>query len=54
MVGDLDCRKSTFGYLFTFAGELYHGSQSHKNVFHFLLKKQSILQLLKLEKKCYG
>ena len=20
MVGDLDCRKSTFGYLFTFAG----------------------------------
>ena len=26
MVKDLDCRKSTSGYLFTFAGELYHGN----------------------------
>ena len=25
-----------------------------KSVFHFLLQKQSILQLLKLEKRCYG
>ena len=34
--------------------ELYHGSQSYKSVFQYLLKKQSILQLLKLEKRYYG
>ena len=37
MARDLDCRKYTSRYLFTFAGGLYHGSQSYKSVFHYLL-----------------
>lgn len=36
MTKDLDSRKSTSGYLFTFPGELYHGGQSYKSVFHYL------------------
>ncbi|RDX94400.1 hypothetical protein CR513_23222 [Mucuna pruriens] len=32
MAGDVDSRKSTSGYLITFAGELFLGSQNFKNV----------------------
>ena len=47
MAGDLDKRKSTTGYLFTFSGGLYHGSQSCRSVLHYLQLKLSILRLLK-------
>ena len=36
MAGDLDGRKSTFGYLFTFARELYHSSQNCRSVLPYL------------------
>lgn len=32
MIGEIDYKESTSGYLFTFAGELYHGSLSCRNV----------------------
>ena len=46
-VGDLDGRKSTSGYLFTFVGELYHGNQDCRSVLPYLQLKLSILQLKK-------
>ena len=37
MAGDLDCRKSTLGAYLHLQGELYHGSQSYKSAFHYVL-----------------
>jgi len=54
MAGDLDSRKSTSGYLITFAGGLRHGNQSCKNVLLCPLLKQSLLQLLKHAKSYCG
>ena len=42
MAGDLDGRKSTSGFLFTFAGELFHGSLSYISVSLCLLLWQNI------------
>ena len=47
MAGDLDGRKSTSGYLFTFAGGLYHGSQNCRSVLPYLQLRLSILQQMK-------
>ena len=43
MAGDPDGRKSTSGYLYTFAGELCHGSQDCRSVLHYPQLKQHIL-----------
>ena len=43
MAGDMDSRKSTFGYLITFAGELCLGNQNFKSVLHYQPLKQNIL-----------
>ena len=43
MAGDVDSRKSTSGYLTTFAGE---------DVWLYQLSRLNILQLLKHAKKC--
>lgn len=43
MTGDIDSRKSTSGYLMTFLGELYLGSQSCRNVLPYLLQRLSTL-----------
>ena len=44
MASDLDNRKSTLRYVFTFmGGELYHDSLSCKNVLPYLQLKQIIL-----------
>jgi len=54
MAGDLDGRKSTSGYLFTFAGGLYHGSQNCRSVLPYLQLRLGILQRMKQVKKCFG
>ena len=35
MAGDVDSRKSTSGYLATFAGVQFHGSPSYRSVLHY-------------------
>ena len=47
MIGDLDNKKSTSRYAFTFVKELYHGSLSCKNVLPYLQLEQNILLQLK-------
>ena len=47
MEGNLDDKKSTLGYLFTFAGEIYHGSKKCKSVLPYLQLRLSILQRMK-------
>ena len=42
--GDVDSRKSTSGYLITYAGELCHGKASCRNVLHCPQLKQNSLQ----------
>ena len=42
MAGDLDGRKSTSGFLFTFAGELFHGGLSYRSVSLCLLLRQNM------------
>ncbi|KAG5549867.1 hypothetical protein RHGRI_014986 [Rhododendron griersonianum] len=54
MAGDVDSRKSTSGYLMTFAGELSIGNQGCKNVSLYQLRKRSSLQLPKLARSCCG
>ena len=54
LADDIDSRKSTSGYLTTFAGELFHGNQSCKIVLHYPLQRQSISQLLKLARRYCG
>lgn len=54
MAGDIDSRKSTSGYLITFAGGLYHGSQGYKNVWHCLLLSRSLLQRQRHVRSCCG
>ena len=41
MVDDLDGKKYTSGYLFSFAGEPFHGNPSYKNVLFYPQQKQS-------------
>lgn len=52
--GDKDSRKSTSGYITTFAGELFSGNQNYKSVLLCQLLKQSISQPLKHARRCYG
>ena len=54
LAGDIDSRKSTSGYLTTFAGGLFNGNQNCKSVMHYPLQRQSISQLLKLARRCCG
>ena len=48
LVGDIDSRKSTTGFIFTLGGP-YHGPQIYKRLLLCLLQKLSMLQQLKLE-----
>ena len=48
MAGDLDCRKSTSGYLFTFAEGVISWQSKLQKCVSLSTTKQSILQLLKL------
>ena len=54
MAGNLDGRKSNSGYLFTFVGGLYHGSQNCKSVLLYLQLGLGILLRMKQVKKCFG
>ena len=45
--GNPDDKKSTLGYLFTFVGEIYHGSKKCKSVLPYLQLRLSILQRMK-------
>jgi len=51
MVGDVDFRKSTSGYLTTFTGELYLGNPSYKDVLLYQQLKQITLPYLKQAKR---
>ena len=54
MAGDVDIRKSTSGYLITYAGGLCHGKASCKNVLHCLQLKLNSLQRQKQAKSYCG
>ena len=54
MVGDVDTRKSTSGYLVTFAGGAVSWQSRLQIVLLYLLQKLSLLLSLKLLKNCFG
>ena len=54
MARDIDTRKSTSGYVLTFAGELCHDNSGYKGVLLSPPQKQNILLLQRYAKKCYG
>lgn len=54
MAGDFDSRKSTSGYLITYAGEQCHGNPDCKGVLHYLQPKPSTLPLQKLASRSCG
>ena len=54
MAGDLDGRKSTSRYLFTFARGIVSWQSNCKSVLSYLQLRLSILQRMKQVKKCFG
>ncbi|KAL0404121.1 UNVERIFIED_CONTAM: Retrovirus-related Pol polyprotein from transposon TNT 1-94 [Sesamum radiatum] len=54
MAGDIDSRKSTSGYIYTFAGELFLGNLDCRSVSLYLRQKQNTSLPLKLVRKYCG
>ena len=51
--GDLEDRKSTSGYLFSYKGCLVSWNSSKKKLFHYLQQKQNMLAFRKQHKKLF-